>query len=365
MKRIFTYLFALLILSSQKSFSQCTSLNCAASHTGITTNGALANSSISIPTSGCFASETYKEIFWEFFFAPTGGNFTQTFTPTGASAGPGGLDVQWTVLQLPGAPANTNCPVNLTGVAEVSCSSVFNNGTPAGPGTDNVGAPTSAGFYYAVGIIVEQGLDNGGAASYTFDISAPLLGGIAFTALNCPPILLPVKLSSFNAKVNNCVVNLDWTSATESDLATYEIQSSNDGAKYKTIATIPAAGTTSNQKYSFQQVNPQQGKLYYRLKMVGIDGNFEYSKTIAMKLDCSKKQVFVYPNPVRDILNINITNSQDNVTTGKLYNANGKLVYTGNMISGTNTINMTGFAKGIYMLQLISNTETQNIKIIK
>jgi hypothetical protein len=68
---------------------------------------------------------------------------------------------------------------------------------------------------------------------------------------------------------------------------------------------------------------------------------------------------------VKDVLNINITNSQDNATSAKLFDNSGKLVYSGSMISGTNTINMAPFAGGVYLLKLISNTNTQNIKIIK
>ena len=98
--------------------------------------------------------------------------------------------------------------------------------------------------------------------------------------------------------------------------------------------------------------------------MIDVDGKFEFSKIIAMKLDCSQSSVFVYPNPVTDILNVNITNSQNNVTAD-LFDQNGKRMYSGKLISGTNLIDMTKFAKGIYLLTLKNNTETKNIKIIK
>ena len=116
---------------------------------------------------------------------------------------------------------------------------------------------------------------------------------------------------------------------------------------------------------SYRQNNPRQGKGYYRLKMVDIDGKFTYSKIIPMNLDCGSRQVLVFPNPVFDVLNVNITNSQDNSTTAKLFDANGKLIYMNNLISGTNTINMANLPKGIYLLQLINSTEVQNLKIIR
>ena len=99
--------------------------------------------------------------------------------------------------------------------------------------------------------------------------------------------------------------------------------------------------------------------------MVDIDGKFEYSKTSAITLDCNKSQALVYPNPVKDVLNIKITNLQGNATTARLFDSHGKLIYNGRMIGSTNTINMISFARGIYLLKLISNTKTQNIKIVK
>ena len=86
--------------------------------------------------------------------------------------------------------------------------------------------------------------------------------------------------------------------------------------------------------------------------MVDIDGKFEYSKIIALKLDCSQSSTFVYPNPVTDILNVNITNAQNNIISARIFDSYGKLIYNGQMISGTNTINMTNFSKGIYLLRL-------------
>ena len=183
---------------------------------------------------------------------------------------------------------------------------------------------------------------------------------------NCAAILLPVKLTGFNARVANCgVVNLDWTAADESDFKSYEVQSSTNGASFQTIATLEAKNSGSTQQYSYQDNSPAQGKLYYRLRLVNTDGSFEYSKTIAMRLDCNKSQIFVYPNPVKNKLNVNITNAQNNITIAKLFDNYGRVVYTGTMVSGTNTIDMSKFASGIYILSLKNNTQVQNIKITR
>src|SRR6185295_18915400 len=121
--------------------------------------------------------------------------------------------------------------------------------------------------------------------------------------------------------------------AAEIDFNNYEVQSSTDGSAFKTIATAPVNGP--NQKYSYQDHSPSQGNVYYRLKMVNIDGSFDYSNIIAMKLNCNRSEIVVYPNPVTDILNINITNAQDNETQASLFDNSGKLVHSKKLISGT------------------------------
>ena len=132
--------------------------------------------------------------------------------------------------------------------------------------------------------------------NFTFDVGTPTLNGLPLTSLNCPFTFttLPVNLTSFNARVSSCAVNLDWTAATETDFSNYEVQSSADGSAFKTIASKPVNGP--NQKYTYQDPSPRQGNVYYRLKMVNIDGSFEYSKVIAMKLNCDRSEIVVYPN---------------------------------------------------------------------
>jgi hypothetical protein len=377
MKKIFTFLLFVSMLSFGKAFSQpgCVSLGCASAHTAVATDGSLPDFLVDgtiDPPGSCFNGTTTKQVFWEFFFSPLGGDFIQGFFE---SAGGTALDIDYNVFDMgttAPTPASLTCPISIAAWTEVAgqCNRVGSTGLTTGPGQGvqagfNEGntLTTVLGHYYAIAISIWQGVSNTGVPSYNFDATAPTLGGNPLNASNCVAIVLPVTLSSFTASANNCTVNLNWTSEIESDFNNYEVQYSSNGKDFTTVASLPAQATSKN--YSFQQNNPPQGKAYYRLRMVDIDGNLDYSKTIAMKLDCGKRQVFVYPNPVTDVLNINITNSQDNSTRAKLFDANGKLIYSNNMISGTNTVNMLNWPKGIYLLQLINTTEVQNIKIIK
>ena len=368
MRRIFTFLFSLLVFSVGKSFSQadsCVILGCAANYGTQTTNDALPFLTGGYPGS-CYSAASYKQIFWQFLYVdPAAGvtqDYAQTFTPGPATIG---LDIDW-VIYLVGSfpPVSTLCPVDHSTWAEVRCSGATGFGAPAGPGVDLPAVTLVGGQYYAIGIIINPaGADPSPATNFTFDVGTPTLNGLSLAPINCPPLTLPVKLSSFNAKVSNCSVNLDWTAATETDFSNYEVQSSTDGSTFKTIATKPVNGP--DQKYLYQDHSPAQGNIYYRLKMVNIDGSFEYSNIIAMKLNCNRSEMVVYPNPVTDILNINITNAQDNETEASLFDNSGRLVHSSKLVSGTNSINMTKFPKGVYLLTLKNNNEIQNIKIVK
>ena len=365
MKKNYLLLLFLFAFSLSKGFSQaCISLGCAANYGTQTTDGTLADVTWPLGVPSCYAGFPTKQVFWQ-FFKSTGGNYSQTFTPTsGANS-----DIDWIVYNMNATPASTTVTcaavaTNLAAWTEITCGTTYTPATATGPGLDGV-VPTTNGNYYAVAIIVYQGPSTGDPASFTFTVGTPQLAAVNLTSANCDAVL-PVKLTSFNAKVSSCAVNLDWTAASEANFKNYEIQYSSDGLRFQTIGSV--AGTIqqgSSQKYSYQVSNPQQGKTYFRLKLTDIDGKYEFSKIIALKLDCTKSSIFVYPNPVTDVLNINLTNSENKATTASLFDNSGRLIYTELLKSGTNVINMEKFAKGIYMLRVKNNQETQNIKIVK
>ncbi|GEM_PF-2106689 len=73
----------------------------------------------------------------------------------------------------------------------------------------------------------------------------------------------------------------------------------------------------------------------------------------------SLSSISVYPNPVKDILNIT---SQKNVDKAEIYNLSGQLIQTE---KATNQINMETLPAGIYILKVISADEVQTFKIVK
>ncbi|NBC84457.1 MAG: carbohydrate-binding protein [Bacteroidetes bacterium] len=68
----------------------------------------------------------------------------------------------------------------------------------------------------------------------------------------------------------------------------------------------------------------------------------------------------VYPNPANNILYINT--SSDNYAV-KLYNLQGKVVYSAKDISGLSTIDVSGLQDGLYIANIVSYSHTETIKV--
>jgi glycosidase len=97
--------------------------------------------------------------------------------------------------------------------------------------------------------------------------------------------------------------------------------------------------------------------------------------TISVKglTDCQgsfEKNIFlgnninIYPNPVDDVLQINLGTSSSQ-TTVEIYSLLGKRLYTQTTALNRLIIDTSNFAKGTYILNVNSATDHQNLKIIK
>lgn len=172
---------------------------------------------------------------------------------------------------------------------------------------------------------------------------------------------LPVKLAYYNASVRNCVSTLNWKSSTETNFKNYEVEYSKDGIQFQTVSTVTSRG--ENSVYTITH-NADQGKAFYRLKLVDNDAKIEYSRIIVLDIQCGKASVLVYPNPAKDVVNVNITGADARGTTGSLFNMTGQIVLSKVLQNGSNQLDVSRLAPGVYQLRLVSNTGIQSIKIL-
>ncbi|MFI5129379.1 MAG: T9SS type A sorting domain-containing protein [Chitinophagales bacterium] len=181
---------------------------------------------------------------------------------------------------------------------------------------------------------------------------------------------LPVTLADFTGTiVNNNSVNLAWKTYSELNSKEFVIERSADGANFETIHVVAAAGTSNIvRNYSYLDNNlPQKLILYYRLKQVDQDGQYQYSNVVRIRFKAGSFYINnIYPQPATASINIDVTNvNERTICTMAFVNVNGATVKSSTAIlnKGNNIIdvNISSLAKGVYFLKLISN-ETQVVE---
>ncbi len=96
---------------------------------------------------------------------------------------------------------------------------------------------------------------------------------------------LPVKLTDWGATYSSGKVLLNWGTAQEVNASHFLVERSIDGVNFQTLVRLEAKGNSSVQSYyQAEDKKPFNGRSYYRLKMVDLDGTYSLSaiKTIVI-----------------------------------------------------------------------------------
>ena len=185
---------------------------------------------------------------------------------------------------------------------------------------------------------------------------AYLAAGLPTTAQSLELVLdesaLPVRLGAFSAKTVENAVHLEWVTYSEENSAGFDIERSADAKKFEKIAFVKGYGnSTSENHYALTDAFPLAGTSYYRLKQVDLDGTYMYS-TIRTVKNGELTPVLVYPNPVKDMLTIDL---KGNKVGGKLVIVNllGQEVHQSDLTKSEQTeIDVSTLTPGMYFYRL-------------
>lgn len=182
---------------------------------------------------------------------------------------------------------------------------------------------------------------------------------------------LPVVLVQFLATKNaDATIKLSWATAQEINSSSFDVERSADQGSWEKIGSVKAKGYSSiTANYSYTDQFPLAGNNYYRLKMIDLDGKFNYSKVVAVSADKDSRPLVIYSNPFSDQIRVkvNVSRGQNLVLTvsdiiGKTY-----LKQSYSAQAGDNLINLApaGAASGMYVLHIQGNTYDQTVKLAK
>ena len=188
-------------------------------------------------------------------------------------------------------------------------------------------------------------------------------------------IALPVKFTAFDLIKKDNDALITWAVENETSITDrYEIERSLDGIVFEKITTLPKLNNGNNGNvYNSLDKNiskiKNNGILYYRIKQIDLNGQFVYTEIKNIRVSEKYQIITVYPNPVRDIITVEINSPTQQDITMNLINADGKMLQTltikANNGINTKKISMNNYPSGNYLLKVIMGNDVQTIKIIK
>jgi len=171
--------------------------------------------------------------------------------------------------------------------------------------------------------------------------------------------VLAVNFLDVNATLVNGKSLIKWQTSTEQNTYNFLVQHTTNGFEWNTIGTVNAYGTgAAINNYNFVHKTPVKGVNNYRIVEKDVNGQSIYSKIVKVIISTNNGQLVVYPNPVSGN---EVTIQLRSASLVSLYNSKGELVLRKDLLAGTQQLNLTGIASGVYTIKV--GEETRQIII--
>lgn len=185
-------------------------------------------------------------------------------------------------------------------------------------------------------------------------------------------ITLPVNLLTFTGTlVDNKTTALHWRTTQEVNASHFTIERSVDGTTFKDIGRVTATGGNMITEYDFNDNEvPVLGAnvIYYRLKIVDLDGRFTYSNIIVLRPTYTTR-ISVAPNPATHDIKVLIEAGNAFNAQWQIVDNTGRVVMRGanELKAGRNTItiDINKLASGVYHLSVQGAEQFNGVKIRK
>lgn len=173
---------------------------------------------------------------------------------------------------------------------------------------------------------------------------------------------VPVSWLAIGAKRQENLVDVHWSTAAEVNCSHYEVQRSSDGRTFKTLGVVSAMGTTNSvSQYRFLDERAVQSRIYYRIKQIDFDGNYDYSKLIAVqRMDA----VQISPNPFSNQVNVSV--GSDWIESLVVLDLYGRELLTKKVDSNSVQLELgPELNYGMYVLRIVTSDGTIEKRIVK
>lgn len=213
-------------------------------------------------------------------------------------------------------------------------------------------------------LTIRVGVDNQATTS------ANRLRSIYFKKFIYPnSILAKSSLLSFEGFQKNSNIELQWKLGSNNNLASVQVERGN-GISFTAIGKLTVNSENENFKYSFKDMDSHNGNIYYRLKLIGLNGSLKYSNILFFQGDDVKNDFKVYPSLVQSSTTIQVKSEKSAIAVFQVVDYSGRVIIQKNMPvqEGTNNIVMNDLGnmqRGNYVALVKINNKTYNQKIFK
>jgi hypothetical protein len=197
----------------------------------------------------------------------------------------------------------------------------------------------------------------GGLSGDRFIDVTNITGGFSSFYLHGGSTPIPVTLSNFTVqRLSGRSNKVTWTTSQEINSSHFVIEHSTDGRNFAALTQVNAAGNSNTpREYVFTDNNPVRGINYYRLRMVDRDNSTKYSPIRSVRNE-GTADITVYPNPVKDLMKLEI--NADKADRGQIIitDINGKMVFSRaiTIVQGNNIlpIDIGNMSNGAYIIKV-------------
>lgn len=172
---------------------------------------------------------------------------------------------------------------------------------------------------------------------------------------------LPLHLISFSCISNGHSNILQWQTTAEINTQAFDVERSGDDLHFSSVGSVNSTNSSGTNLYSFTDNSLSSQAYFYRLKMIDQDGSYTYSQVIKAEAS-SNGRLNTFPNPVTNYVSVSGLNAEGYLEITTLQGESLKRI---NVTGNTQTVNMSAYPGGMYILKYVTDTNTLYQKLIK
>lgn len=163
--------------------------------------------------------------------------------------------------------------------------------------------------------------------------------------------VLPVELSKFEVEEREMTALLEWRTEIEIATEVFVIERSGTGLDFVAVDEVLASGSSAGSSYTYIDRDPILGENYYRLRIIDIDGSYDFSNIRRLRLEPEKAQMIIAPNPAHKSDRLRVIwhpTLEQELAYLNIVDVNGRTLHSKVIFEGTNYVRLPDLLEGVY-----------------